>query len=219
MSIYLEYRKRRAVTEFDSTADIQQSTIDRLLRHAWEVTPSKNNFMAYSIHVLGPKHQDYKNLVYQNCLAKESVTDRVDALARYSDPTRPPPFYSNILSCSYLLIFTMRLEDQPSLYHQDAMKRGHLFEAFDEKRLETIVTGVHLEVGMFADVFAGLCVEQDLAVSYVGCFPRTMEEWKPLPFVTRRPILLMPVGKAKQYKNQNRHNHKPNYNRIVNFVD
>ena len=219
MSIYLEYRKRRAVTEFDSTADIQQSTIDRLLRHAWEVTPSKNNFMAYSIHVLGPKHQDYKNLVYQNCLGQESVADRVDASARYSDPTRPPPFYSNILSCSYLLIFTMRLEDQPSLYHQDAMKRGHLFEAFDEKRLETIVPGVHLEVGMFADVFSGLCIEQELAVSYVGCFPRTMKEWKPLPFVTRMPLLLMLVGKAKQYKNQNRHNHKPNYNRIVNFVD
>ena len=218
MSIYLEYKKRQAVKEFDSTAYIHRSIIDRLLRHAWQVTPSKNNFMAYSIHVLGPNHQDYKNLVYQNCLAKEGKTDRVDASARYSDPAKLP-FYSNILNCSYLLIFTMRLEDQPSLYHQDAMKRGHRFEAFDEKGLEILVPSVSVEVGMFADVFGGLCVEQGLGVSHIGCFPTTLEEWKPLPFVTRRPLLLMTVGKAKQYKNRDPYNYRPNYDRIVNFVD
>jgi hypothetical protein len=217
MSIYLEYKKRQAVTEFDSTAYIHRSEIDRLLRHAWQVTPSKNNFMAYSIHVLGPKHEDYKNLVYQNCLAKEGAADRVDASTRYSSTRKP--FYSNILNCSYLLIFTMRLEDQPSLYHQDAMQRGHRFEAFDEETLDILVPSVSLEVGMFADVFGGMCVEQDLAVSHIGCFPTTMEEWKLLPFITRRPILLMTVGKAKQYKKPEPHNHRPNYNRIVNFVD
>jgi len=75
MSIYLEYKKRQAVNEFDSTAYIHRSEIDRLLRHAWQVTPSKNNFMAYSIHVLGPKHEDYKNLVIKKNLAKDHLRD------------------------------------------------------------------------------------------------------------------------------------------------
>ena len=99
------------------------------------------------------------------------------------------------------------------------MKRGHRFEAFDEKGLEILVPSVSVEVGMFADVFGGLCVEQGLGVSHIGCFPTTLEEWKPLPFVTRRPLLLMTVGKAKQYKNRDPYNYRPNYDRIVNFVD
>lgn len=217
MSIYQEFRKRKAVKEFDTTAVIPQAEVDLVLRQAWKVTPSKNNFQAYNVHVLGPSHQHYKNLVYENCLFNEGRADGVDASTRYS-PTNKP-FYSNILSCSYLLIFSMRLEDQPNRYHLNALARGHKFEAFTEQGLATMVPSVSLEVGMFSDVVGGLCMERGWAVSSILCFPTKMEYWTALPFLTRRPILLMPIGKALVYKGVDPRNRRPNYERIVKFVE
>jgi hypothetical protein len=218
-TIYKEFKKRRAVREFDTTANIPKETINLLLRQAWKVTPSKNNFMAYNIFVVGPEHQNYKNIAYQNCLSNEAKTDKVslaEAQARYTEFL---PFYSNILTCSYLLIFTMRLEDQPNLYHKAAMARGHRYEAFSEKTLPTIHSCVSLEVGMFSDVFGGLCMERGIDVSAVLCFRKELNYWRDLPFITRVPVLLMPIGKAKKYKGIQSINPRPNYERIVKFVE
>jgi hypothetical protein len=213
--IYNTFKKRRAVIKYNSKADISKSTVDELLRQAWEVTPSKNNFMPYTIHVLGPEHQDYKNSVYQLCLSNEARVDGTDTTKKYKEGL---PFYSNILNCSYLLIFTLRLEDQPNLYQVNAIKRGCTFVWTKEETLERGYTDASLEVGMFYDVLGGLCIERGIDVSAVLCFQRTLELWKDLPFVTRKPILLMTLGKAEAYRRIGPGNLRPNYDRIVNFI-
>jgi hypothetical protein len=214
--IYNTFKKRRAVIKYNSKADISKSTVDELLRQAWEVTPSKNNFMPYTIHVLGPEHQHYKNSVYQLCLSNEARVDGTDTTKKYKEGL---PFYSNILNCSYLLIFTLRLEDQPNFYQVNAIKRGCTFVWTKEETLERGYTDASLEVGMFYDVLGGLCIERGIDVSAVLCFQRTLELWKDLPFVTRKPILLMTLGKAEAYRRTGPGNRRPNYDRIVNFVN
>jgi len=214
--IFETFKKRRAVLEYDTASNIPMAMINNLLRQAWQVTPSKNNFMPYTIHVLGPQHQHYKNLAYQNCLNNEGRSDGTDIIKKYA---KYPPFYSNILSCSYLLIFTQRLEDQPNLYQIDAMRRGCTFECTKEETLEAAYTGAALEVGMFSDVFGGLCQEKSIDVSSVLCFSRNLDYWSEFPFVTRKPIMLMTAGKAKVYKGTNSINLRPEFERIVNFID
>jgi hypothetical protein len=214
--IFRTFNRRRAVLEYNTTTKLPRATINMLLKQAWDVTPSKNNFMPYTVHVLGPRHQHYKNLVYQNCLNNEGRNDGSNPAIKYS---QRKPFYANILNCSYLLIFTLRLEDQPTPYQIDAMRRGHKFEYTREETLEAGYAGACLEVGMFSDVFGGLCQEKEIDVSSVLCFTKNLNTWADLPFVTRKPILLMTVGKAKVYKGVNSSNLRPNYERIVNFVD
>ena len=53
------------VKTYDQSQDVPQSIIDELLQRTWKVTPSKNNFMPYKLHVLGPQHQDLKDKVYE----------------------------------------------------------------------------------------------------------------------------------------------------------
>jgi hypothetical protein len=213
--IYPTFRKRRAVKHFDTKAEVSPATIDLLLQKAWMVTPSKNNFMPYTIHVLGPEHQHYKKSVYLNCLSNEGRVDGTNTKQKYKNQA---PFYSNILSCSYLLIFTMRLEDQPNLYQRDAMRRGCKFEWTSEETLNNGYPGASLEVGMFSDILGGLCLEKGLDVSSVLCFQRNLSTWTDLPFVNRKPILLMAIGKAKEYIFPQPTNRRPNFERIVNFV-
>jgi len=217
-------RKRRYVREFDEDYDIPYSLVNSLLKKTWKVTPSKNNFMPYMIHVLGPAQQKYKEKVFENCLSSEGLGDGIeDPLnTRYKDNL---PNYGNILSCSYLLIFTLRLEDKPNPFQKAAIDDGHRYEAVDENRLDLLYPSASLEVGMFANSFSSLCLKKDIDVSFVGCFHRDLSKWSDIPFVTRTPILLMPIGKGKVYRDKTakqspieRLDLKPNYERIVNFI-
>lgn len=222
--IYDVLEKRRYVIEYDQTATFSKSLIDSLLQKTWKITPSKNNFMPYTVHILGPEHQKYKELVFLNCASNEGLIDGVrDPLSlRYSSN---PPKYSNILNCSHLLIFTMRLEDQPNPYQQMLINRGHKYEAVREDGLETIYASTCLEVGLFADALSGMCLEEGIDVSYTGCFHRNLKYWENIPFVKRKPILLMTLGKGKIYNRDRMITNdlvakdlKPDYDRIINYV-
>jgi hypothetical protein len=214
---------RKCVREYDTNADIPETLINSLLRRTWKVTPSKNQFMPYTVHVLGPKHQDYKNSVYLKCLSTENDQCPNVIPEIYQSAL---PIYANILSCSYLLIFTMRLEDKPNNYQKRKISQGFYFEPLSELGLKDIESSTSVEVGMFSDTFSALCIEQGLDVSYTLCFKKNLGHWKDLPFITRRPIFLMTVGKGKIYhrdhliaRNVHLDHLRPDYERIVNFVD
>jgi hypothetical protein len=220
--IYNTLVNRRFVREYDTTADIPESLIDSLLQQTWKVTPSKNNFMPYTVHVLGPNHQKYKELVYLNSLSNEGLSDSIEnpLEARYTEHL---PNYANMLSCSYLLIFTMRLETDPNPFQKFLIERGHRYEAVDESRLGDLYAMACLEVGLFTSVFNALLLEHGIDSSFIGCFHRDVEKWKDIPFVKRMPIILMHVGKGKVYIDDikdelQKQDLRPNYDRIVNFI-
>jgi hypothetical protein len=176
--------------------------------------------MPYSVHVIGQgsENQKYKDLAYLNCLGNEAKADNVDinniVAERYSGGYLP--FYSNILSCSYLLIFTTRVETILSPHQQDAVKRGRNFEALDVSRLNHSSS---FEMGLFVTAFSGMCLENQLNVSLIGCLPSNLSKWKDFPFITNQPRMIMTVGKAKSLLKQVRPDDlRPNYDRIVNFI-
>jgi hypothetical protein len=216
-------KNRKHVREYDSNANIPKSLIDLLLQKTWAITPSKNNFMPYTVHVLGPEHQMYKEMVYLLAVSNENYMNSFNPIR---DIDNVNPNYKNILSCSYLLIFTMRLETQPNLFQQQQIQKGIYYEATDFKKLNDMSDTASLEVGLFANTFSGLCLENDIDTSYTLCFRRNLEYWKELPFVKRLPLLIITVGKAKTYRQDiakkegwAQNDLKPSYERIVNFVN
>jgi hypothetical protein len=215
-------KKRKNVKEYDSNAIITKDQIDSLLYRTWKITPSKNNFMPYTIHVLGPEQQEFKNDLYRICLSNEGRADGVNAESRY---TKSLPQYSNIINCSYALIFAMRFEDQPNEYQKDALQRGKCFEAMDPTNPSRLISTVRIEIGMFADAFSALCLENNIDVSFTLCFQRELKYWQSLPFVKTEPLLIMTAGKGKTYshdldvkRNRFHLNLRPEYERIVNFI-
>lgn len=217
-------KNRKAVREYDSTVKLSDSLIDSLLKQVWKVTPSKNQFMPYTVHVLGPEHQAYKELVYKNCLSNENKNDNIAdcETTRYQ---KNLPLYANIRNCSHLLIFTLRLEDKPNVAQQRAIAKGQRHEATNELLLDTLSSTASVEVGMFSDALSILCLENNIDVSYTLCFHKNLDYWKNLPFVTRKPLLLMTLGKGKTYRTDwlaqrgvLQHDLRPAYERIVNFV-
>ena len=213
-------KNRKYVKEYDQTADIPESLIDSLLQKTWAVTPSKNNFMPYTVHVLGQEHQKYKELVYQHCLEAEGHFDKVKnpLETRYN---KKLPSYANILNCSYLFIFTMRLEDNPNPQQLKAIKNGHKYDAVNKSKLNDLYSITSLEVGMFINTFSALCLEYNIDVSLTGCFDTNLKKWKKIKFVKKTPIIIMTAGKSKVYRQDVidiENDLRPDYNRIVNFV-
>lgn len=210
-------KNRRYVLEYDQTASISPHLINELLYKTWKVTPSKNNFMPYKIHIVGPGDREYKHLTYKNCLSNEGLADGIDnpVEERYQHQL---PDYANILSCSYLFIFTLRLEDKPNPVQKKAIRMGHNYEPADESLLDGCLSTASIEVGLFADCFSALCIKKGIDVSFTGCFHRDIDKWDDIPFVTRTPILIMTAGKSMKYKKVDKNNLRPDYSRIVNFV-
>jgi hypothetical protein len=218
--IYDTLQKRRYVLEYDHTADIPKSLIDSLLKQAWKVTPSKNNYMPYTVNVIGPEYQEYKKAVFLNCFRNQAMVD--NTTMEEIKTHRGLPRYSNILNCSYVLILTMRLETQPNLYQQYCLDRGQVHTSTNPKTLNNGYSIASFEAGLFLDAFGGMCLEHDIDTSFTGCFQKDLESWKDVPFIKTQPIMIMTVGKGIKYRDLEQtaqFDLRPDYERIVNFIE
>ena len=208
------------VKTYDRSQDVHKSIIDNLLQRTWKVTPSKNNFMPYKLHVLGPQHQDLKDKVYEKALKHQDDQDHLAA------PSLKMPRFHNIVSCHYLLIFTQRAEDQPNVHQQELIALGRNYTQTDPNKLGENYGNALLEIGMFCNTFAALCIESHLDISYTLCFPKQLDQWQDhgFEFLDQEPVFIMTAGKALKYlRNEytalEKLDLRPNYDRIVNFVE
>jgi hypothetical protein len=207
------------VKTYDRSKDVPQSVIDDLLQRTWKVTPSKNNFMPYKLHVLGLQHQDLKDKVYEKALKHQDDQDHL------TGPDLKIPRFHNIVSCHYLLIFTERAEDQPNEHQQNLIALGRKYTQTDPNKLGEHYSNTLLEIGMFCNTFAALCIESKLDISYTLCFPKKLEKWQDhgFEFLDQEPVFIMTAGKAlaylrDEYTALEKLDLRPNYDRIVNFV-
>lgn len=214
--IYETLLKRKHVDSYDTEFHIDDSLVDDLLQKAWKVTPSKQNFMPYSIHVLGPSNNNYKKYIYNLCVSKN------DEMNFHPDPKNQ--FY-NLLNCSYLLIFSPRLETELNERQKLNINKGADYEPTYEKGLDSIKEIISLEIGLFSAAFTGLCLEHGLDTTYISCVERDLKRWKDLPFITRPPVFLLSVGKGQIYRQDIAQREgwahtdlKPEYEKIVKFV-
>ena len=52
-----------------------KETIDKILWRTWKTTPSKNNFMPYYVHVLGPDQLETKIKLWEKSVANHKKTE------------------------------------------------------------------------------------------------------------------------------------------------
>ena len=226
--IYETLGKHKHVLTYDQTAPlIEQSTIEKILKKTWKVTPSKNNIMAYNVYVLGPEHQHYKEIIYDISSKNEDRTNKRNPIPDTDKTNGRIPAYSNLLNCQYLLIFTLRLGGPLNPYQQRQWNRGVCYDPCLEEGLIQSCENIAVECGLFANTFRGLCVEEGIDTSFTANFSKDIDDWKEIPFINRRVMLLMTVGYAKVYREDMKlpptedyiGDVKPDYDRIVKFIE
>jgi hypothetical protein len=220
-NMFLE--KYKYVLEYDSTADISKDTIESILKKTWQITPSKNNFMPYSVFILGPNKQELKNDVYRLCLKNEGKVNDIPDIEEIRYQNFKPQFW-NVVSCSYLLIFTPRIETQPNPWQIHRMQQGNVYDQMNEKKIHNVAAISAIEIGMFTNTFAYFCLEKNIDVSHTMCFSNDVKDWQNISKdIKYSPIILMSLGKGLRYR-QPTHDPieqldlKPNYQRIVKFI-
>ena len=203
------------------------------LKAAWLETPSKNNFMPYKVHILGPEFQEEKEEIYWLCLANETkangqpITDR-EQLRQYEEEMYldhpQQASYHNIIDAPYVLIFTQRVETVLNKFQQELVKAGYVYEqtAKGGPKRDNARKNAYLEIGMFSTNFAGVCLTNGIDVSHTLCFPGDKVHWpkKYFPFLDDHPILIMAIGKGIQYRTSaiQELDPKPDFDRVVNIL-
>ena len=74
--IYETVKKARHVLEFDTDKPVDKEVMKDLLEKTYEITPSKNNMVAWQVHVLGPEHQNYKDILYEGSAKNDTLSNK-----------------------------------------------------------------------------------------------------------------------------------------------
>ena len=224
---------------------IKNKRVEKSLHTAWLQTPSKNNFMNYKVHVLGPEFVKEKQEIYWLCLRSETKADGNEitsssVLLDY-DKKKSPNYskknralipenhpgrsdYRNILSAPYVLIFTQRVEDTPNEVQKDKIRKGTVYEQMathGDKKLRARHNAL-IEIGMFSTNFASECLDAAIDISHTLCFPGHRKDWPQeyFAFLDENPLLIMTAGIGENYRNvtEQTGDRKPDFDRIVNIM-
>lgn len=214
--------KWKFVHKFKPGLNIDREILKNILWQAWKTTPSKNSFMPYSVHVIGPEEPEFKKIVYSTASEQEFISNSRN---NNENQWEVNPCKTSILNAEYVLVFTSRVEHKPSLWQLHLHRGGCYMDAWAmyEDNLDDYLPTIHVEVGLFARAVSALCLENGIDSSYIISFDRKSEQWKKLPFIKKEPCLIMPIGIGEIYRRDEMSEEhkewdvKPDFERVVNF--
>lgn len=217
-----------------SDQEVNNNTVMECLDYAWRYTPSKNNFMNYTVHVLGPDKKDLKEELYYVCLKQQSVAnghpvDSREDLLKYEETllrNKVKPRFWNIKDAPYAIIYTQRQATEANEFQEKMMKAGMVYEqmfAPGTRKYQAAGKNARLEIGMFASNFATKCIENNIDTAFVGCMPIDIKSYSdPVwDFITEAPILIQLAGHGSKYRRDDTPadvDLKPNFDKIVNII-
>lgn len=214
-----------------SDKKVDSKLIHLALTHAWESTPSKNNFMNYSVHVLGPNNTNLRQKLYEKCLKQQMQSNDTHFnnlldYDKYLNDINAAPNFRNILSAPYILIYTQRVETVVNKLQQINIDKGMVFEQMfpvGTKKYHSASALARFETGMFSANFASKCLQLGIDVSYIGCMPVELENWQESEwnFITDKPIIIQLAGYGEVYKKDvfdPSSDLKPDFERVVNIL-
>tara|TARA_B110000285_G_scaffold195093_1_gene225157 strand:- start:84 stop:821 length:738 start_codon:yes stop_codon:yes gene_type:complete len=234
------YKKRRQIrSAWDQKKIPSKELIEGLLKKTLEIAPSKQNLFPFKVHVIEPDNtEDLHNIAGICALFKTgSVNDwekNLNNESNNSDYTKSP----------WVLIFELRL-CEPNVFVTNHSKRHDDWTRFnqilaDEFRKDNNTKLASTEIGMYIELLTGLCLEKDLAISYIMSFPnwswrdskyvkdgnKTGYTWDKLPYITEAPIMVVQIGYKAPIKDpletkiKSGHpyeENKPNFKTIIQF--
>ena len=189
--------KRRHVREWMDEYP-EKSVIESVLWKAWKVSPSKQNFMPYTVTVLGPDRAKEKELVWG--LSRKNKKHINES---HKDGWKEPGHnidYDYIKTAPYIVIFSQRAPCEPTPFIKFCLSQtyDHYEQMHDtEKELKSILKTSAIEVGLFAANLTAFCLEAGIDTCYTSCFPDYVKDWAEVPIITHNPLLIMGLGYCK----------------------
>ena len=169
----------------------EESLVKNLITKTFKLVSSKQNIMPYKVHILGPNCIDEKQKIYEHV---KKVTGGS---------------HNHNIKAPYNLIFTTRLVTKPSHHVQKLIDEGHDQPCTDPKKYKKDKHNISLEIGMFAKVLTGLCLENNLGVSYQLCF----KDWQ---YENEEVLFSMQLGYPSHQRIE-KGDYKPDIDEVINF--
>lgn len=211
------FSKRRQIrAAWDHNRIPSKELIHDLITRAFNIAPSKQNLFPFKIHVIEPDNdQDHYNISKICALFKTGSVnnwemDDEQAYETLKATNRKPP---------WVLVFELRKSEPNEFVKQHSAKHndyGRFLQVMDPyyRRLPNTMLAA-IEVGMFVKCLGGLCLENDLAISYIKSYPEWIVgkedewikginnygyNWDALPQITELPILVVQIGYVADMK-------------------
>ncbi len=222
------FAKRRQIrAAWDNIRVPNKELVHDLLKRTLDIAPSKQNLFPFKIHAYGPNDTKEKHTVSQICnLWKtgsvnhwddENNNGNIKSAEGNLNIKNMPVFDhegNDMRLAPWVLVFEQRLAEpngfvkEYSQLHNDYSR----FTQTDPKRFRDVCNTklTCIEIGMFIQTLAGLCLENNLGISYIRSFPewRWASErneykkdinkhglgWDSLPDITEAPLMIVQLG-------------------------
>ena len=168
-----------------------ENLVKEIINKTYKITASKQNIVPYKIHVLGP-----------NCKEeKEKIFNHVQEVMGGG--------HNHNIKAPYNLIFTTRLVTKPGVHVQRLIDGGHDQPCANPKKYKKDKHNISLEIGMFAKVLTGFCLENNLGVSYQLCF----RDWQ---YENEEVLFSMQFGYSSSPRME-KGDYKPHIDEVIKF--
>ena len=226
MSIEKIYSKRRQIRAAWDQANIPSAELIKdLLKRTLNIAPSKQNLFPFKIHAFGPNDSEEKKIIGQICsLWKTGSVNHWDDQSKNGDfksadgELNVKDFvYDEIgndrRNAPWVLVFEQRLAKENNFVreHHKLHQDGYRFTQTDPKRFRGLCNTklTCIEIGMYLQTLAGLCLENNLNISYIRTFPEWQWredhyykesnksgglDWSSLPQITETPLMIAQIG-------------------------
>ncbi len=214
MSIEKLFSKRRQIrAAWDPNKMPSKDLIYDLLKRTQNISASKQNLFPFKIHAFGPDNLEEKRIIQQICCL--FPTGSVNNFDRSKNELKAIGHDNNLPG--WVLVFELRKAKKNKFIkdYEQSYEEGNpsvRYTQIDEHRFRESSnrTLASIEVGMFTKILAGLCLENNLAISYIKSFPewtwrgkskaynkninKVGLSWDSLPQITEAPILVVQIG-------------------------
>ena len=214
MSIEELFSKRRQIrAAWHPTKMPNKELIYDLLKRTQNISASKQNLFPFKIHAFGPDDLEEKHIVEQICCL--FPTGSVNNFDRSKEALTAVGANNNMPG--WVLVFELRkaqkntfIKEYEKMYEEGLPSVRYTQIDEDRFRESANRTLAAIEVGMYCKLLAALCLENDLAISYIKSFPewtwkgqrkqynkninKVGLSWDSLPQITEAPLLVVQIG-------------------------
>lgn len=223
------FSKRRQIrAAWDQKRLPSKEIIQDILERTMKIAPSKQNLFPFKIHAYGLDDLEKKQIIGQICaLHPTGSVNHMDsenkggmiksAAGTINVKDHVLDDEGNDMRISpWVLVFEQRLCEANNFIKEYSklhnISNEARFAQIDLKRFRGNANKALacVEIGMFIKCLAGLCLENDLGISYIKCFPEWVWkdhqneynknknknglDWDSLPEITESPIMVVQIG-------------------------
>lgn len=210
MDAFTLIHKRKHIHKFDTVNIPKKYVIEECLWKAWKVTPSKQNFMPYSIAVLGPDKRYEKEILWnlsrkhQKSINEENAGKILGIKGHKEEGNNPNFLY--LETAPYILIISQRV-CKPNPYIQKRIDEENIhYEQMhsDSQNIRDMMKTSAFEAGLFVANLWTFLLEHNIDLNVSACFPPSRHNWGELSNILEHPpIMVCAIGYCQTPRRNN----------------